>query len=70
MTGWIVEVTRRVRLEVPATNGPEAREVGLAAAWEWLPGQAHRGDQGYADAWVVRAGDLAPAGETEGPSDA
>lgn len=69
MTGWIVEVTRRVRLEVPATSSTEATEMGLNAAWDWCPGQAEGGDQGHASAHVVRAGDLPPAGEIEGRTD-
>jgi hypothetical protein len=54
---WIVEVTRKVRLALPAASDPEAREMGLSAAWEWLPDQAEGGDQGSASARVVRAGD-------------
>ena len=55
---WIVEVTRKVRLALPASGDSEAREMGLSAAWEWLPEQAEGGDQGSASVRVVRAGDL------------
>ena len=54
---WIVEVTRKVRLALPASGDSEAREMGLSAAWEWLPEQAEGGDQGSASVRVVRAGD-------------
>jgi hypothetical protein len=58
MADWIAEVTRTVRLAVPARNRTEAMEMALAVAWEWLPGSAEMGDQGSATARVVRAGDL------------
>ena len=58
MTDWIVEVTRTVRLALPASGPLEAVERGLQAAWEWCPESADGGDQGEASAWVVDAGDL------------
>lgn len=62
---WIVEVTRTVRLAVPASSDEDAREIGLDLAWEWCPEQAEGGDQGNAYARVVRAGDL-PGGALTG----
>ena len=58
MSDWLVEVTRKVRLVVPATGHADARVKGLDAAWEWCPENAEGGDQGSASAVVVRAGDL------------
>jgi hypothetical protein len=55
---WIVEVTRTVRLAVHADDADDAVEEALGIAWDWLPEQAHRGDQGSATAKVTRAGDL------------
>lgn len=66
MTSWIVEVTRTVRLELPADDAEGAKVAGLDAAWEWCPETAHRGDQGSAVARVVRAGDL-PGGTLAPP---
>jgi hypothetical protein len=55
---WIVEVTRTVRLSVPADDRASAEEAGLSIAWDWLPEEADQGDQGSATAKVTRAGDL------------
>lgn len=56
--GWLVEVTRTVRLEIAAEHDVAAMVAALDVAWEWLPKQAAGGDQGDAQARVIRAGDL------------
>lgn len=66
MAEWIAEVTRTVRLALPASSDREAREMGLAVAWEWLPECAEGGDQGSASVLVVREGDLPGDGSKEG----
>jgi hypothetical protein len=62
---WVVEVTRTVRLSVPARSASEAREMALSLAWEWLPECAEGGDQGSATVRVVREGDLPGDGRAE-----
>jgi hypothetical protein len=62
---WIAEVTRTVRLAVPAASFSEATDMASALAWEWLPEAADGGDQGTVSIRIVRPGDL-PGDGSEG----
>ena len=62
MPDWTVELTRTVRVVVPAGSDEEAAEAALDIAWTVLPDEAEGGDQGSAEARVVRAGDLPGGG--------
>lgn len=62
---WIAEVTRTVRLAIPAAASySDAREMALAVAWEWLPECAEGCDMGSASVRIVAGPDLA---EKENP---
>lgn len=58
MSTWTVEVTRTVRLVVDAPDEENAQVTALDCAWQWLPGNADRCDQGSATAHVVRLVEL------------
>ncbi len=58
MAEFAVEITRTVRVVVPASSVAEAREAASAIAWKWLPEEAEGGDQGSARTVVVREGDI------------